>query len=251
MCSTFLSHTTPRPSITMLGLRNCNPFAKGDAILILAIAMVWGCKCGTHVLHRARTFIPHAEMDRFIRSSLSLNETADLKLIVFYDLFYIKTAMPVHLPMNEFRIIFAQGLDRVIPEWRRKQRRRGTYPFRITSPFASHAPPTSTPSPTLLPRPFLCANQQLETIERDLIIFCGHLVHILNTTSRRWTHKEELEWAKTKARELLSRNTFITPTVEDTKTFICEQFVLEHLEEGDLSVADLKAFECCSSYLSI
>jgi len=39
--------------------------------------------------------------------------------------------------------------------------------------------------------------------------------------------------------------------MEDMKTFICEQFVLENLEEGDISLEDLKAFECCSSYLSI
>lgn len=63
--------------------------------------------------------------------------------------------------------------------------------------------------------------------------------------------KEELKWVKTKARELLLHNAFITPSMEDTKTFIHEQFVLEHLEEGDLSVEDLKAFECCSSYLLI
>lgn len=88
--------------------------------MILAIAMV-GCKCSTHALHRAHTFIPHAEMDHFIQSSLSLNETADLKLVAFYNLFYIKTAMPARLPMNEFGIIFAQGLDCVVPEWRRKQ----------------------------------------------------------------------------------------------------------------------------------
>jgi len=54
-----------------------------------------------------------------------------------------------------------------------------------------------------------------------------------------------------KVRELLLCNAFITPSVEDMKTFIHEQFVLEHLEKGDLSVEDLKAFECCSSYLSI
>ncbi len=84
--------------------------------MILAIVMV-GCKCCTHVLHRARTFIPHAEMDHFIQLSLSLNETADLKLVMFYNLFYIKTAMPAHLLTNKFRIIFTQGLNHVIPEW--------------------------------------------------------------------------------------------------------------------------------------
>ncbi len=47
---------------------------------------------------------------------------------------------------------------------------------------------------------------------------------------------------KMKARELLLCNAFITPSMEDMKTFIHEQFVLEHLEEGDLSVEDLKAF---------
>jgi hypothetical protein len=62
--------------------------------------------------------------------------------------------------------------------------------------------------------------------------------------------EEELEWVKMKVREVLLCNAFITPSMEDMKTFICEQFVLEHLE-GDLSVEDLKAFECCSSYLSI
>jgi hypothetical protein len=121
-------------------------------------------------------------MDHFIWLSLLLDETADLKLIVFYNLFYIKTATPAQLPMNEFGIIFTQGLNHVVPKWQQKQQRRGMYPFCITSPFTSHihTPPTSTPSPTLLPCPFLCANQQLEMIEQDLIIFCGHLVHILN-----------------------------------------------------------------------
>jgi hypothetical protein len=94
---------------------------KGDAFLILTIAMVWGCKCSTHALHRVHTFIPHAEMDHFIWLSLLLDETADLKLVVFYDLFYIKTAMPARLPTNEFGIIFVQGLDHVVPEWWWKQ----------------------------------------------------------------------------------------------------------------------------------
>ena len=80
-----------------------------------------GCKCGTHVLHRACTFIPHAEMDCFIWLSLLLDETADLKLVVFYNLFYIKMAMPVCLLTNEFGIIFAQGLNHVVPEWWWKQ----------------------------------------------------------------------------------------------------------------------------------
>ena len=83
------------------------------------------------------------------------------------------------------------------------------------------------------------------------MMFCSHLIHILNTTARQWMHEEELEWVKMKARELLLCNAFITPSVEYTKTFICEQFVLDHLEEGDLSVEDLKAYECCSSYLLI
>src|SRR3989344_6511900 len=117
MHSTFLSHTAPRPSITMLGLQNCNPFVKGDVIFDPHHCDGVGCKCGTHVLHRACTFIPHAEMDHLIQLSLLLAVTADLKLVVFYDLFYIKTATPAHLPMNEFRIIFTQGLNHVIPKW--------------------------------------------------------------------------------------------------------------------------------------
>lgn len=70
---------------------------KGDVIFDPCHCDGVGCKCGTHALHRACTFIPHAEMDCFIQSSLLLNEMADLKLVVFYDLFYIKTATPVHL----------------------------------------------------------------------------------------------------------------------------------------------------------
>lgn len=161
-------------------------------------------------------------MDRFVAGSVVSDETgASLKLATIYNVFYNRTDHVHRLPLNQWGILFASSLDRVHPGWRQRQARKGLYPFALKGLYG----PEITGKEMGM-RPYQHATEDIKKTEADLIGFCVQLTHTINGSIKALSSvPDEVDWAKRKARLLLTTSDFVSPPVEEVRSYIRTQFM--------------------------
>lgn len=152
--------------------------------------------------------------------------------MVFYNIFYTRTENVDRLPLNQWGILFTAALDRAYPGWRARQGRKGLYPFVVKPIFGPSIAGMPTKCDDGGERPYQRATEEMRKMEEDLIGYCVQLTHTINgTTNALPSTSEEVDWAKRKARLLLTTSNFVFPLVDEVKAYIHSQFRSELLSK--------------------
>lgn len=75
-------------------------------------------------------------------------------------------------------------------------------------------------------RPYQHVTEDIKKTEADLIGFCVQLTHTINGSIKALSSvPDEVDWAKRKARLLLTTSDFVSPPVEEVRSYIRTQFM--------------------------